>query len=1180
MADGRGQELSQAKGNMNGHHNINGAPQSRSPLPNANGGSSSVPSAQYQYPSAKSSDKALALTNGNAPTNLLDMKSQQSSVKMPKVPEELVEMLRTRIPDDAYVPMARLISRAAKTCWSQLITALNELAEIRPPDPQSITKRLRPPDQSVINDDSAENQRKKMKLWNFAEDHKRALIKLLVILMWSSKSEDNKLTIALNFEIHAIRSAFSNANDKLNEWIVYIVSRQDACPDLDTAIEVLATGRVADVPDLGFTELKVLREKQMLSTVQRLNRTLTARMVHEAHLPLEMSNWIIHDGRVTFSVSHEFDLDLSVMEEGADAPFMLVDVRFTYRPRPPISDETHDQLTTITNQGLMQKGLQGAYEFLHQTCLTMKLKELHAQALALIGGLWNGHIGVELLKRTLIVQYWTRRTLTKSWIEIGINSGRNKHEDATSQPPTPFLYLRWMKNGKPVTDHNVVLDQDQLSFESVLNQVIAQHINSVFDGIYDGLVTSELYAEDDLNLEQDSSLIDAYDCKLRIAVSKIDGICLSCDPVAGTVVISPPTPRSNRLQHELARSKNIVDDFVAKFPALRSAIAQNLLMDAMQGTSLHYLPGRKPSSAEVKSRFGAAALRAAFFTQLGWSTEWTLAASFGRHADMWWLVYEADSTKSLRQVYRLTTKPIHLQHSFTEEYFESIRNVASAEITMQVSRRALEEKHISVQEIIEAGSTRMSFSLADDQNLESIDRKVIAWPVSSKRASHNSAALLAMVGLRASKNVLQKLASADLDPVITVHANKQLLLLSLSGRVGGNKVDELLNRLHYIDDLISCIKLVDSVKKLSMKSLTMEDIIINYHTSSQTVLGLKLFFKTAKSPARLQLLPTDSNPHSLVSEHINHMLADSSGPLSGRLRMILSILTATLPLVSSLQYLQGLTNVSEVPKMSPVTLEDSRDWLKVHVMSRDMIRFGVHFYAVTPKFKQEAESEAIPPKLLVRLEIETSTNSSSSKQGWIVRPAVEEFRTYMRPSFTSQALAQRLKDKVFAYTNSKGWMGLGSAARCLFDNPYDLLITVHETLLDWLREAVVKKEEGPTPTQARGAPSKAQSQSAAANRAGAPQSRPPGQNPPANQNASQTQGQRPFQQGRSAGMQQTPNQSGPSRVMTAQPQQMRHPPNAGRGRGQMFQTRGGGFAGQQRAVNGAGGTQHDAIQLD
>lgn len=1171
---------------MNGHHNTNGVPQPGSPRPSANGGinSSSVKPVQPQPSFAKSPDKTLNLTNGNVPTNPSHLSTHHSPDKMDKVPEELMEMLRTRIPDDAYVPMARLVSRAAKTCWSQLITVLNELAQIQPPDPQTVTKRLKPPDQTVINDDSVENQRKKMKLWNFAEDHKRAFIKLLVILMWSSKSEDNKLTIALNFEIHAMRSAFSSANDKLNEWIVYIVSRQDACPDLDTALEVLATGRVAGVPDLGFAEPKPLTDKQMLSTVYRLNRALAARMVHENDLPAFMKNWTIHDGRITFRVPQEFELDLSVMEETDDAPFMLVDVRFDYRPRPPISDDIHDQLTTITNQGLMQKGLQGAYEFLHQTCLTLKLKELHTQALALVGGLWNGHLGVELLKRTLIVQYWTRRTVTKSWIEIGINSGRAREDASASQPSTASLYLKWMKNGAQVLDHDIVLDLDLLSFENILNQVIAQHVNSIFDGIFDGLVANKLYAKDDLDLDQDSSMTDAYDCKLRIGITKIEDIRLSCDPVAGTLVISPPSARSSRLQYELTRSKNVIDDFVARFPALRCAIAQNKLVDAMQGNSLQYLPGLKPSFAEVKFRFGPEALRAAFFRRPGWPPEWLLAASFGRHADTWWLVHQTSSEDASSQAQKLDTKPLHLQDSFTEGYFETIRKIASAEISMAVSRRTLDDRNIVAQDVVEAGSTRLSFSLTDDQSLDSIDRKVMAWPGSSKRASHDNAVLLAMVRLRASKRVLEKLASAGLDSAITVHVDKQLLLLSLSGPVGSNKIDELLDRLHYINDLISCIKLVDGVKKLSMQSLTMENIVIDYHTSSQVNLGLKLFFRNAKSKAKLQLLPTDRNPHSIIAEHVNPTLVNTKGPLSERLRTILSILTATLPLVSGLSYLQGLTDVSEVPQMSAIELGDSRDWIKVHVMSRDMVRFGVHFYAQTPKFKKDVESEVIPPKLLVRLEIETMANSSGGKQGWIVRPAVEEFRTYIRPSFTSQALAQRLKDKVFSYTSSKNWMGLGSAARCLFDNPYDLLITIHDTLLSWLKEAVVKKEEGPGPTQARAVPPKPLPANPGVNKPAVAPVRPPGQNLTTNQqHAVQGQGQRTFPQNRPVGAQQMANQNGPSRVMTAIPQQVRPPPNAGRGRGQMFPARGGGLTAPQRGPNGAngtGGTQNDAIQLD
>lgn len=161
-------------------------------------------------------------------------------------------------------------------------------------------------------------------------------------------------------------------------------------------------------------------------------------------------------------------------------------------------------------------------------------------------------------------------------------------------------------------------------------------------------------------------------------------------------------------------------------------------------------------------------------------------------------------------------------------------------------------------------------------------------------------------------------------------------------------------------------------------------------------------------------------------------------------------------------------------------------------------------------------------------------------------------------------------------------MGLGSAARCLFDNPYDLLVTVHETLLEWLKEAVTKKEDGAAPVQApaQAPAAKPPTQNAGPVRQNAPQARVQAQNVPVNQGMNQNQGQRPFPQGRPGGVQQMPNQSGPSRIMTAQPQQVRQPPNVGRGRGQMFNSRGGALQGQQRTMNGASGTQNDAIPLD
>lgn len=1169
---------------INGRTGSNGVSQVKSPLPHTNGtvnaGASKGPAEQAS--SIKQPEKKAVATNGMMAR--ANVSQPTAGLEMDKLPEEILEMLR-RIPDDVYVPMSRLVDRAARSCWSDLSNLLHDLAKMQIRPPTEVTDRI-VGEQNTPNDTSESNRKKKYMMWNFAENHKRALIKLLVILQWSAKTDENKATIALNFYLHELRSSFLNASDMMSKWIEWINSRQDASPDLDTAAEILTAGRIATLPDLGYIDEQEMTPKQMLSTIRRLNTVLNIRMMAEDGIPVPLSNWRIHDGRVTFSVRHEFDLALSVMEEDLDSKFRTVDVSFNFWPAPAISQSLHDEILIITNNQLLEKGLEGAYRFLHDLTLSQKLKELHRQALDLARGLWLGHLHVEMLKRTLIVQYWARRPASKSWIEITINSGRIDRSGEVAEYPIPYLNLRWMRNGKLVSENEINMDLVHLSFDSILNQVVAYHTNSIFDAIYDKLLLTPLFTSNALDLEQSSSLVDGHDCGLSIELSKMESIQLALDPVGGTMVISPASERTNRLQSELTRSKNLVDDFSSKFPALRCGIAQAILTRAISASSWQNLPGRKPSLNEVRELLSASTLRAAFFRQPGWSESWMLAASFGADGDLWWLVYEPDTGR--RIVQPLPLGPTHLQRSFSFDYFEALAKQTAAMITLQVNQRSVRELGLGniLPEARRPEDTYMKVQLDKKENFTSVNQDIIVSFWSSKRAS-SEYVLVVLAGLIASKETLSRLASAGLDQSITVRPGKRLLQLRLPCAVGEVKMDTMLARLHYIDDLINCIKLVHDSKTLKMQRLTLQEIVIDYHIRESSNLGLALLFESTDSQSKVRLLPEGNSPHCLISEHVGPALSRGQGPLSERLSALLATLRFTLPLVNCLQYLQGLTDAQEVPEMASLKLEESRKWLRIHVMSRDMVRFGLHFFTTNSAFKHDVDGPETPENMLVRLEIEPQASGGASKLGWIVRPAVEEFKTYTRPSFTSQALRERLKETIWT-SKDTNWIGMDNAAKCQVTEPHHLIIALHNNILDWLQQAVTKQAEVPAGKQslqnstpaAGGKQNNAsntnqnqtvqnkqqvqpnqgkQIQQPQTNKQQLPQAQPNKsqvQQPQPNQNRPQIpssqHGMQAFQHGRPGNMGMNMNQNsnmgmnmnvnGTSRVMTAPPQQVRQQP--------------------------------------
>ena len=1135
--------------------------------------------------SAKLSEKKIMTTNGTA---IAIQPVTDASFDMDQLPIEILDIVRG-IPDDAYVPMSRLVDRAASTCWSDLVRLLQDLDLVQLADPKDVKDRIAG-EIGTPNDISEANRSKKYKLWHFAETHKRSLIKLLVLLQWSAHTEENKVTIALNFYFHSLRAAFTNANNKLDEWVYYLDRRQDAAPDLDTAAEMLARGRIANLPDLDYVEEKELSDKEQLAILHRLNHVLSIRMLAEDRLPPPFTKWRIHDGRVTFTVLQEFEISLSLTSEDPDAKFQVVDIKFNFRPAPALSQMLLDEILLILNDQLWNKGLDGSYQFLHDLTMSQKLKELHQQAIQLAQSSWAGNLRIQLHKRTLVVQYWTRRPAPKSWIEVTINSGRIDASGEIAPYPIPYLSLRWLRHGKLVTDHEIQLNLDILSFENTLNEVVACHSNLNFDGIYDKLIASPLFSSSELILEQSTSPTDCSDCSLTIQCSSMQDIQLTCDPVGGALIISPASERTNRLQAELARSKNIVEDFSTKFAGLRCGIAQNTLSKAIDSSTWRSMPGRKPSLAEVRQLFGRTALRAVFFRQRYWSQEWTLAASFGTDGDFWWLIHESQNSRSAVQ--RIHLGPIHERTSLPAKYFEAIARHATVTISLQTCQSFIEARGIKsvLPEVSPAGKVALKVQLLPKEKLNYFGPQcTITVTTPASLASNHR--LMVLVKSTASSRLLHLLSAAKLDSYVSIDVEKRIIKLQLDFLVGDDKMQEIFNRLHYINDVTNCIGLVNSCACYSIQKVTSNEIVIDYHTGPQGTLGLALAIGEQNSHSKIRLLPEQKNPHLLIANEIQSQMADNKISLAERMKSVLTTLTMSLPMISTIQYIQGLLSDADVPDMAQLKLTQSEKWLRVHVMTRSMVHFAIHYFSTNPAFKHD-DVKDLPPKLLVRLEIEPQVSNAGNVITWVVRPAIEEFESYKRPSFASQELKQRLYDAIFSVDHDS-WIPEDGAVRVSRAQPYQLMIVMHQSILAWIKEAIEQFAEEPVALkqETRVSPAKKPNGNIPTKIPNPVQTQP---NPPQQQRqltqkqqqmimqqrqhqamlqqqqqgkSFPQQGGRPnmnsmamnMQQAHNAGMggnanmnmNMNVNMNGTSRVMTAQPQQMRAlPQNAGRGRGQ------------------------------
>ena len=172
---------------------------------------------------------------------------------------------------------------------------------------------------------------------------------------------------------------------------------------------------------LGYKPPKALTTKSTLKKLQKLNRIIGVRLALYDQFPYSFQTYRVHDGRVTFYVAGEFELDLSVGQENQSSQFFFVDIRFLFFPSSPVPKGwVLNELDMKVNDVLRDKGLFGCFGFLHNLVLTNKIQALFKQAANLARGPWSDVLRAELLHRTLVVQYWASKPGPKSWIEIGI----------------------------------------------------------------------------------------------------------------------------------------------------------------------------------------------------------------------------------------------------------------------------------------------------------------------------------------------------------------------------------------------------------------------------------------------------------------------------------------------------------------------------------------------------------------------------------------------------------------------------------------------------------------------------------------------------------------------------------------------------------------------------------------
>jgi mediator of RNA polymerase II transcription subunit 14 len=1014
-----------------------------------------------------------ALANGPVHVNGTGREADHSN-QVSKTTQRMEELTITpyEIPHitQGFFPFGTLVHRAVQNCWNELSELISELATIQvPPDHSTAHGAIG----KSPGNQSAQNMHKKLKILEWGHAKRAEFIKLLVLSDWSRQASEVSRLIDIQGFIRTRHQAYANAMNFVGVMKQDLVRAQVANPDLKTALEVLAKGKVASLPDVslelndwcvldgaqnraklflsqfGYKPPKSLSARATLKKLQKINRIISARLILQDQVPHALRQYRVHDGRVTFTVAGEFELDLSVAQEVKTSQFFFVDIRFLFTPSSPIpKGRILNELEVEVNRILFNDGLLACFNFLHGLVLTNKINTLFRQAQELARGLWSDLLRIELLHRTLVVQYWPSRAGPKSWIEIGV-----RRSSPDSSIKVPHLNLRWMRDGQQANSVDVKFDTDVLSMERILRSVIALHTSHVLSSAYTTLRKHLLFANHVLSLKGQLSSSEPSDCYLDLQLTTTRHLRVSIEPQSGTITLSGTPSVVERLEGDRAPTKPAVEELLTRIARLRCATAVEEIESGTKALGLESV-NHRAVGLDIRKLFPPNTVRSAFFTHQTWDRRWIAAATSSMDGDQWWLVQLRPEARRTALPYGVTdgTSSPALAHAVSSTLMGTGRRfdyTACAELVygltgmlaIYANARCLTDlpgvRFQPTLEKLELGSDLQVPDLYIDYKRSTLPKAFqIPLPAShlQKNSFLGSTICLSFQGVDRKSNSAILVASGTLqrrikslhllvsqvDPDIIVQDKGGGFALRLVVPAGQSAVVGLFERLQRLDCVIYILqKLIQ--KGMEPCSMSLSQFTFLYGPekklratfgidvsgpSPSTSINIPQIISQATPIFRLGLkLSFDSpSPHRRIQESLgvvlNHRFAEVG------IDPILALMADTFPLLCSLDQM--------------VTKPVQPETALVHVIVRSPTVFQIHY-----------------PKLRYRFRL--SAHLRQGRTEWLLEDANRP------PPVEPSQVSAVVRENVY---NAKGdgWQGLGDGARASTSRVGDLLSKLHECL--------------------------------------------------------------------------------------------------------------------------------------
>ena len=878
--------------------------------------------------------KGIAQTNGDH--GLMNGTHANGAPSSPtssqRKPSTTFDRLASQLPPEikhvtfGYVRLASLISRLVQETFNDLTEVISDMSDMPISHPNQNAPLNHVHQQNGNGDTSQTNVQKKLRMLHFASDRRAQFIKILILSRWARQVEAVSKVIDLNFWLSNQIGQYNECCAWMGELKRRLIPLREPNPDIKTALEVLSLGKASWLPNLDYLPLEPLPSQNLIRALRRINTLLSIRLNLQENVPPVFRKYTIGSGRVTFHVTGEFEVDLSIAEENISSQLYFVDFRFAFSPTPAElpAGRLRNEVEGRANDVLKHSGLQGLFDFLHHFVLTHKLLVLRNQAYELAKGHWSECLQVEAVHRSVVVQYWSNKPGGKNWVEIGLKLGKEIRLSYSSRKQRiPQIALRWFRSGKEVDNVPVELRLGDLVLLDILRQIIALHTNYIFQEIAAKLNETSLYSGGFLRCKCNLSAKEPLDVSLLVQLTTMKAVKVVQEPVSGRFAVLPASHLNSRAEYELNRLASPATEGASPLAHLRSITSQEEV-DACARTMGWELVRSLNAGQETMHRlFPKETQRTRFFRRQAWSGNWIMAFTTGLDGDSWWIVELPDkatlgelatlssaSGPKLRAAYKLASTDIH-----------SVVTDTSHTALAQIERKAVgmisqynDTRHLSASKIPHKvqlpapGNVRnliptllfRSRGKAATPMISASSASNLPWANDMVRLDYrgldsSNTSAIHMVSARMQKPVSNIKDLIYAIPSILFHPASGAFTFQVLAKVGETSIPNITRRLSAIGLLVDIVSTLQS-HKLSFQraSLTHVEFVYNEVPSC---LKATVHFPAGK-PMHVSL--AEPNPHLRIVDYLTARLKAEG------LSTVIGVMRLTLPLVRALAAIEAV----------------------------------------------------------------------------------------------------------------------------------------------------------------------------------------------------------------------------------------------------------------------------------